>query len=144
MVLMYKSRCDVGIKAKLTVCAGIHTVHDPITAVARSFLILFLISVVDLPSARPKYEKNIKPNIGFQIVCSPGTLRCITRWRVESNYSLHENFGQAAGAVTTCRVSIPQEGDHIARILKEAALYQIARYVTSNTGLSVKWIFVEI
>lgn len=41
MVLMYNSRCEVGTKAKLMVCAGIHTVHDPITAVARSFLIFF-------------------------------------------------------------------------------------------------------
>lgn len=39
------------------------------TAVWRSFLIFVTISSVDLPSAKPRYEKNMSPNMGFQIVC---------------------------------------------------------------------------
>ena len=54
MVLMYSSRCEVGTNLKFTVCAGIQTVQDPMTAVARSFLIFFWMSSNDLPSANPR------------------------------------------------------------------------------------------
>lgn len=65
---MYSSRWEVGTNLKLIVCAGIHTVQDPITAVAKSFLIFFWISSTDFPSVSPRYVKNITPKIGFQIV----------------------------------------------------------------------------